>query len=111
MQNIKLVIEWQAVNLQRPLLKLISVPNLKNLVAIRPLSQMLYTTGSKKHIPIWMKERLHIYKLQNFYTGHFCKSKKDMIESLVDGADIDGDGDINYVAYTQLCCRKILKLT
>ena len=37
--------------------------------------------------------------------------KQDMIESLVDGADIDGDGDINYVAYTQLCCRKILKLT
>jgi len=36
---------------------------------------------------------------------------EDLIESLVDGADIDGDGDINYVAYTQLCCRKILKLT
>ena len=32
------------------------------------------------------------------------------IDHLVDGADIDGDGDINYVAYAQLVCRKILHL-
>ena len=34
----------------------------------------------------------------------------DQIDHLVDGADIDGDGDINFVAYAQLVCRKILHL-
>ena len=34
----------------------------------------------------------------------------EQIDHLVDGADIDGDGDINYVAYAELVCRKILHL-
>ena len=34
----------------------------------------------------------------------------ELIDELVEGADIDGDGKINYVAYTQLICRNILKL-
>ena len=32
------------------------------------------------------------------------------VDHLVDGADIDGDGDINFVAYARLVCRKILHL-
>jgi Ca2+-binding EF-hand superfamily protein len=32
------------------------------------------------------------------------------IEHLVEGADIDGDGQINYKAYLSLVCDKILKL-
>ena len=35
---------------------------------------------------------------------------EEEVDYLVDGADIDGDGDINYVAYSHLVCRKILKL-
>lgn len=34
----------------------------------------------------------------------------ELIDELVEGADIDGDGKINYIAYTQLICRNILKL-
>ena len=35
---------------------------------------------------------------------------EEEIEHLVDGADIDGDGEINYNAYTKLICQKILNL-
>ena len=34
----------------------------------------------------------------------------EQIEALVDGADINGDGDVNYAAYTNLVCNTILKL-
>ena len=32
------------------------------------------------------------------------------IENLVEGADVDGDGSVNYKAYLHLVCQKILKL-
>ena len=32
------------------------------------------------------------------------------IEQLVEGADVDGDGSVNYKAYIHLVCQKILKL-
>ena len=35
---------------------------------------------------------------------------EDDIEALMDGADINGDGDINYVAYVKLVCRQILRI-
>jgi len=34
----------------------------------------------------------------------------DEIEQLVEGADVDGDGSVNYKAYVHLVCQKILKL-
>ena len=34
----------------------------------------------------------------------------ELVEELCDGADIDRDGFVNYVAYTQLVCRNILHL-
>ena len=34
----------------------------------------------------------------------------ELVEELCDGADIDKDGFINYVAYTKLTCRNILHL-
>ena len=35
---------------------------------------------------------------------------EDAIEYLIEGADSDGDGDINYVAYVNLVCKKLLKM-
>ena len=32
------------------------------------------------------------------------------IDHLIDGADVDGDGKINYKAYANLICNKILKM-
>ena len=41
---------------------------------------------------------------------HYPDFSDEQIEALVDGADINGDGDVNYAAYTKLVCQTILKL-
>ena len=41
---------------------------------------------------------------------HYPEFSEEQIEALVDGADINGDGDVNYAAYTKLVCQTILKL-
>ena len=39
---------------------------------------------------------------------HYPNMDEDDVDFLVEGADIDGDGEVNYKAYAQLVCRKIL---
>ncbi len=49
-------------------------------------------------------------KLFEWIDDHYPELDEDIIEVLVDGADIDGDGEINYVEYSKLVCRQILHL-
>ena len=49
-------------------------------------------------------------QLFEWIEDHYPELSEDEIVELVDGADINGDGDVNYAAYTKLVCQTILKL-
>ena len=42
--------------------------------------------------------------------NYYPDLSEEEIDHLVDGADIDGDGKINFVAYSNIVCDKILNL-
>jgi len=43
--------------------------------------------------------------------SEYPEMSEEEIEHLVDGADIDGDGNVNFVAYANIVCEKILNLS
>lgn len=43
--------------------------------------------------------------------SQYPEMSEEEIEHLVDGADIDGDGNVNFVAYANIVCEKILNLS
>ena len=43
--------------------------------------------------------------------SQYPEISEEEIEHLVDGADIDGDGNVNFIAYADIVCEKILNLS
>ena len=48
--------------------------------------------------------------LFDWIDNYYPDLSEEEIDHLVDGADIDGDGNINFVAYSNIVCDKILNL-